>query len=84
MRDQKTKAQTKIKKTSYERIPIPCPPPPIPSYESTTPHPSHPPIIHNNNTMGTEFLVQMRQSNKCGSVRNDETLNLHLGSGVGP
>ena len=30
-----------------------------------------------------EFLVQMRQSNKCGSARNDEILNLHLGSGVG-
>ena len=34
--------------------------------------------------MGTEFLVQMRQSNKFGSVRNDEIFNLHLGSGVGP
>ena len=32
--------------------------------------------------MDTEFLVQMRQSNKCGSVRNDEILNLHLGSGA--
>ena len=49
------------------------PPPPIPS-----------PIIHNNNTMDTEFQVQMRQSNKCGSVRNDEIFNLHLGSGAGP
>ena len=26
----------------------------------------------------------MRQSNKCGSVRNDEIFNLQLGSGVGP
>ena len=34
--------------------------------------------------MDTEFLVQMRQSNKCGSVRNDEIFNLHLGSGAGP
>ena len=42
-----------------------------------------PPIIHNNNTMDTEFLVQMRQSNKRGSVRN-EIFNLHLGSGAGP
>ena len=25
----------------------------------------------------------MRQSNKCGSVRNDEIINLHLGSGAG-
>ena len=29
--------------------------------------------------MDTEFLVQMRQSNKCGSVRNDDIFNLHLG-----
>ena len=34
--------------------------------------------------MDTEFLVQMRQSNKCGSERNDEIFNLHLGSGAGP
>ena len=34
--------------------------------------------------MDTEFLVQMRQSNKSGSVRNDEISNLHLGSGAGP
>ena len=26
----------------------------------------------------------MRRSNKCGSVRNDEIINLHLGSGAGP
>ena len=30
------------------------------------------------------FLVKLRQSNKCGSVRNDEIINLHLGSGAGP
>ena len=58
--------------------------PPTPWYDSTTPHLSHPSIIHNNNIMDTEFLVQMRQSNKCGSVRNDEIFNLHLGSGAGP
>ena len=34
--------------------------------------------------MDIEFLVLMRQSNKCGSVRNDEIFNLHVGSGVGP
>ena len=28
-----------------------------------------------------EFLVQMRQTNKCGSVRNVEIIKLHLGSG---
>ena len=32
--------------------------------------------------MDTEFLVQMRQFDKCGSVRNDEIFNLHLGSGT--
>ena len=26
------------------------------------------------------FLVQMRQSNKCRSLKNDEIFNLHLGS----
>ena len=30
------------------------------------------------------YLVQTRQSNKYGSVRNDETINLHLGSSVRP
>ena len=28
------------------------------------------------------FLVQIRQSNKCGSARNDEIIELHLGSGI--
>ena len=31
-----------------------------------------------------EFLVQMRETNKCGSVRNVEIINLQLGSGAGP
>ena len=35
-------------------------------------------------TMDTELLIQMRQSNKFWSVRNDEIFNLHLGSGAGP
>ena len=50
------------------------------------PIPLPPPLsIHNNNTMDAEFLVQMRQSNKCGSARNDEIFNLHhLGSGACP
>ena len=61
-------------------------PPPAPP---THPHPNinqppPPPIICNNNTMGMAFLVQIRQSNKCGSVRNDEIINLHLGSSAGP
>ena len=33
--------------------------------------------------MAMAFLPQMRRCNKCGSVRNDEITNLHLGSGVG-
>ena len=58
-------------------------PPPTPWSESTTPHLYHHSwwgIIHDNNTMDTEFLVQMRQSNKCGSVTNDEIFNSHLAS----
>ena len=34
--------------------------------------------------MDREFLVQMRQSDKYESVRNDEIFNLHLGSHGGP
>ena len=34
--------------------------------------------------MDMSFLVQMRQSNKCGNVGNDEIINLHLGSSVDP
>ena len=75
MGDQKTKAQVKI---NYEIIPTSCPPthtdmsqPPPPT---PTPNPNlcHAPIIHNNNTMDKEFLIQMRQFNKRGSVRNEE------------
>ena len=51
--------------------------PPPPTY-------SIPPSICNDNTMDMAFLVKLRQSNKCGSVRNDEIINLHLGSGAGP
>ena len=79
MRDQKTNKNKK----NYEIIPTPCPPthtliwmkhpPPIPS-----------PIIHNKYTMDTEFLVQIRQSNKGENVRNDEILKLHLGAGADP
>ena len=83
MREQRTKAQvTKNKNKNYKIIPTPCPPP-TPCYKSTTPHhPSHPPIICNSNVMDIEFLVRMRQSDKCGSVRNDDIFNLHLGSGA--
>ena len=42
------------------------------------------PIIHNKNTMIMISLAQMRQSNGYGSIRNDDTFNLHFGSGAGP
>ena len=81
MRHQKTKAQIN-KKLSDKTHPLS--PHPHPDVNQPPPHPSHSPIIYNNNTMDTEFLVQMRQSNKCESVRKDEIFNLHLGSGAGP
>ena len=34
--------------------------------------------------MEIEFLVQIRQSNKCGSVKIDEIFDVHLGSAAGP
>ena len=60
----------------------PCPHPHPDRNQPLSPIPS--PIVYNDKTMNIEFLVQMRQSNKCGSVRNDEIFNLHLGSGAGP
>ena len=90
MREQKAKAQVKKTKKpkklwdhTHPLSPLPPPPPTI-WYESATSQPMPSPITHNNNTMDTEYLVQMRQSNKCVSVRNDEIFNLHLGSGAGP
>ena len=81
MRDKKTKAQIK---NNYETVPTPCPLHLHPDMNQLPPTYPLPPIIFNNNTMDTEFLVQMRQSNKCGSVRNNEIFNLHLESGAGP
>ena len=72
-------------KTSTTAREYPPPVPlPIPSYKLTNPHLSHNPIIYNNNTMDIEFMVQIRQSNKCRRVRFGEVFHLHLGSGVGP
>ena len=81
MREQKTKAQ--VKNTNYEIIPPSCRPThTLIKINHLQPMPT--PIIHSNNTMDTKFLVQMRQSNKCESVRNDEIFNLYLRSGAGP
>ena len=76
--------RAKIKKNKLWDNTHPLFPQPHPDMESTTPPPhlSPPLIIHNNNKMDTEFLVQIRQSNKCGSVMNNEIFNLHLGSGA--
>ena len=86
MREERTKAQVKSKQNknkNYKIRPTPIPPP-KPCYKSTTLHLSHPATICNNNKINIEFLVQMRQSDKCGSVRNNDIFNLHLGSGAGP
>ena len=78
MREQRTKTKTKLQDNTHSLSPLL-------HLVINQPLPTYPiaPIICNNNTMVIEFLVQMRQSNKCGSVRNDIS-TLHLGSGVGP
>ena len=68
----------------YSQSTLPPPPPTDTLLWINHPHLSHAAIIHNNNTMDTEFLRGMRQSNKCGSVMNDEIFNFHLGSGMDP
>ena len=67
MREQRTKVKVKkqVKNKTYKIIPTPC-------YKSTTLHLSHHPTICYNNRMDIEFLVQMRQSGKCGSAWNDD------------
>ena len=74
------KGKTTTKKI-YDRIPTRC------SSTNTLvrinrPHTHthlfHFPTMHNNNLIKREFLVQMRQSNKLGSVRNDKIFNLHF------
>ena len=39
-------------------------------------------IICINNTMDIAFLVQIRQSSKCGKTRNNKIFNLYSGSGT--
>ena len=81
--DQKTKAQIKKKKLKLRDNTHPLSPHPHLDMIQPPCHLSHPPsfII---TIQRTQFLVEMRQSYKCGSVRNDEIFNLHLGSGAGP
>ena len=98
MRKQRTKAHVKKKQKTKncKTIPAPLsplphpvtnqappPPPPTPSHTYTH-HLSHPSSICYNNTIDLEFLVQMRQSDKCGSVTDDDIFNLHLVSDAGP
>ena len=69
MREQKAKAQNKTK-TNIRSKPPPVPPPTFYS-KSTTANLSHPSNRYNNNTIGKEFQLQIRQANKYGSVWND-------------
>ena len=75
------------KRKSQIKKPMRWYPPPVlqptPWSQSTTRWLSHAPIIYNN-TMDKEFLIQMKQFNKCGRVRNEEIFNLHLAFGAGP
>ena len=76
LRQQNTKAQEENR--NYKMIPAPCPPHPNPNINQPPVTYFIPPIICNNNKMDMAFMVQMTQSNKCGSVRNYEIINLHL------
>ena len=80
-----TETEQKIEKIRYP----PSVPLPKPYYKWTTPNlptpPALSPFISSNITIIMMiFLAQMRQSNWCESIRNDEIYNLHLESAVGP
>ena len=81
--------ETSYSKKSYSALHIPrhlCPTTYILiSISHPLSHLSHPHllIICNNNKMAMTFLVQMRQSDKYGSVRNVKIINFPLGSGAG-
>ena len=79
----KEKSTNKKKNKQTERWYPPLPSHPLPDINQPPP-PFSSPIIHNDITIDTEFLVQMRQSNKFGSVSNDEIFNLQVRSGAGP
>ena len=65
---ERTKGKSTSKKNKLWDNTHPLPPHPHSNMNQAPPPPPpnlcHPPIIHNNNRMDTEFLVQMRQSNK--------------------
>ena len=84
MREQTTKAQVTGKKQKLHDNTHPLSPLPHPIINQPPPTYPNPPTISNKNTMDTESLVQMGQSDKCGSVRNGDIFNLHFGSGAGP
>ena len=75
----KKQQQQQLEDNTHHLSPLPHPVinQPLPTYPM-------PLIICSNKTMGIEFLVQMRQSDKCRGVSNDDILNSHLGSGVAP
>ena len=75
MKEQRTMKQEKKSKKQKQKLKDNIHPPvPLPQPVIKQPHPT----ICNNNTMNIEFLVQMRQSDKCRGVRNDDIFNLHL------
>ena len=78
---QRPKDKTKNKRT-YKIIATSCPTTHILIWIN-----HHPPTLSPNHSSekynGHRIPRKMRQSNKCGSVRNDEIFNLHLGSRVG-
>ena len=69
-------------KKIYQMIPNPCP---LAYILISVSHPPHIPFLDicKNNTMAITFLVQMRQSDWYGIVRNDEIIKFHMGSGAG-
>ena len=73
------KQNEKLKKYDKTHCPLPKP-----YHKWTIPQPSHPLIICSNNTMILISLAQMRLSNGCVTVRNDNIFNLHLESSTGP
>ena len=81
--------ETSYSKKSYSALDIPRNPCPPTYILISISHPlsylSHPHllIICNKNKMAMTFLVQMRQSDKYGTVRNVKIINFHLGSGAG-